>query len=302
VQDRRVIVGLVAWVSLLGLALPGCDDTHACKSKPECIRQGQCAVSEKGACVATSDEDCAGSEACKLHGKCAAVSNACVAKTDAGCQASDDCKKLGACDAYQGACANLAQSVHAECTKTCLTEGRCVMKAGQCAALSVRHCAGTSDDKPEADSACATLGHCTPQAGVCVASTDQDCKKSVVCKDAAQCAAKDGNCVAVEKDCAASKACSADGKCGAAAGKCVALNNASCRSSSRCKLDGACTAKDGACVIASSADCAQASVCTQAKHCLFKDGACTSSGGGKGDATASGAPDKAGPTTIQGLF
>ena len=57
-------------------------------------------MSEKGACIAANADDCAGSEACKLHGKCAAVSDACVAKTDAGCQASEDCKKQGACDAY----------------------------------------------------------------------------------------------------------------------------------------------------------------------------------------------------------
>ena len=220
----------------VGLAF-GCDEADACKTKPDCAHHGKCVVTESGACVARSDQDCAASDECKLHGKCAAKSGACVAASDQACQASNDCRQQGACDAYAETCVNLAQSTHAECAKTCQSEGLCAMKAGQCSALSRRHCAGTSDAKPEPDSPCATSGRCTALLGRCVAASNDDCASSSVCKDDARCVAKDGVCVATLKDCAASKACSLNGKCEEREGKCVALASADCRRSSRCKLD-----------------------------------------------------------------
>src|SRR3954467_1221535 len=91
-------------------ALGGCDETEACKAKPDCVHHGKCSASEQGACLAGSDQDCAASDECKLHGRCAAKSGACVASSDDACKASEDCRKLGACDAYTGACVNLAQA------------------------------------------------------------------------------------------------------------------------------------------------------------------------------------------------
>src|SRR5688500_14266878 len=110
-------LGSLLGVLLLGPA--GCDDTEACKSAPECKRDGKCTANEKGRCVVGSDQDCKSSEACKLHGLCGVKESACVAATDADCKTAEDCKKLGACSAYQDKCVDLGKSVHAECSKSC---------------------------------------------------------------------------------------------------------------------------------------------------------------------------------------
>src|SRR5687768_9463006 len=136
---RRIAAGVIGLAFALGAL--GCDDTEACKPKSDCKLHGKCSVNEKGSCVVAADADCAASDECRLHGKCSAKDGACVATSDQACQASDDCKKQAACDASEGVCLNLAQTVSVACTKSCQTEGRCVMKAGQCVALSRRHCA-----------------------------------------------------------------------------------------------------------------------------------------------------------------
>ena len=295
------------WLAFSFLALPalgGCDDADKCKTVPECTKDGKCSVDAKGVCVVSSDKDCSEAEACKLHGKCSAKDGECIAEEDSDCKKGDDCQKLAMCSAYHGACVDLARSIHAECSKTCTSEGLCVSQGGKCIALSRLHCAGTSDDKPEKESPCARLGHCTAKEGQCVAGSDDDCKLSALCKDEAACAAKDGACIASAEDCKKSNACATDGKCAAEDGKCVAASAADCKSSSRCKLEGLCSAKDGKCIALSSADCRQAAVCKNAKRCAAQDGACTAGGGSgsAGGAVAQEAPDKSRKTTISGVF
>ena len=157
---------------LLALSsLAACEQGDKCKAKPDCAKLGKCTADPNGICVIASNDDCKGAELCKLHGKCSAQKNACVAATDADCKGTDDCAKLGMCSAYQGLCTDLAKSVHAECSKTCETEGLCVTAFGKCAALSRLHCAGTVDEKPEKESPCAKNGLCTAKDGACAAGS-----------------------------------------------------------------------------------------------------------------------------------
>ena len=138
------VFGLLTLV--LSGVLPACDNKDACKKVPECLHQGKCTAEQSGACKVGSDQDCRASEPCKLHGKCTAKDGACTAQFDDDCKTSEDCQKLSTCNVYNGSCADLTKSFHPECAKTCPTEGKCVMKAGQCVALSRQHCAGTSEE------------------------------------------------------------------------------------------------------------------------------------------------------------
>ncbi len=298
----KKILGTALALLAIGLAPLGCDDAGACKSKADCQKLGKCTPDEKGLCAVVSSEDCAGSEQCKLHGRCHAEKGACVAASSADCKASEDCQKAAACDAYQGSCVDLGKSVHAECTKTCESEGRCVMKDGKCSAVSRRHCAGTLEAKAEPESPCGKRGQCTPDGGRCVASTNEDCAASAACKNDAHCHVNAGGCVALADDCKNSPACSNGGKCDAKEGQCVATSSADCKKAARCKLEGACSVKDGACVALTAGDCQQSSVCAQAKHCTPRDGACVGSGSSGGSAAGGPAPDKVGPSTISGIF
>lgn len=295
----RAFLGLVPLLAALIFA--GCNTTDSCKTSAECQKQGKCTADKNGVCVASSDADCKGSELCKAHGKCTAQTSTCTAATDDDCRGSEDCTKGGACSAYQGSCTDASKAMHAECSKTCASDGLCAKQGSECVALSRFHCAGTSDEKPETESPCARLGLCGAEKGKCVATSDADCARSLACKQGSQCAAKEGRCTASEESCKKSSVCANEGKCGVSEGKCAAVSAGDCRSSGRCKLEGACSLKAGACIAASSADCAQASVCTKAKRCQAKDGVCIGSGGGKGGSEKSGPPDKVGSTTISGL-
>ena len=104
-------------------ALFGCDTGDRCKQKADCARLGKCTADKNGVCVIASNDDCKSADPCKLHGKCSADKGACVAASDADCKGSEDCAKLGTCSAYQGMCTDLAKSVHAECAKSCESEG-----------------------------------------------------------------------------------------------------------------------------------------------------------------------------------
>src|SRR5690606_21000893 len=114
------------------------------------------------------------------------------AESDGDCKGSEGCSKEQRCSAYRGECVDLTRAIHAECAKSCGSEGLCVMRGTDCVALSRQHCAGTASGEPEKESACARLGLCTPKDGKCVAGTDQDCRGSELCKKEARCAARDG--------------------------------------------------------------------------------------------------------------
>ncbi len=290
---------LFACAGLLFFGVAACDSTDRCKSKPDCTKLGKCTVDENGLCIVDSDEDCKASEECTVKGKCTARFNECVAATNSDCQRSADCKKLGNCSAHQGSCEDPTKTVHAECAKTCGTEGTCVTQGDKCVALSRRHCSGTFDEKPDEGSPCARLGACKAEDGLCVAGSTEDCAQSSACKKEAQCTAADGRCVADEEACKKSDACSKDGRCGVKDGKCAAVASADCQKSSRCKLEGACSAKDGACVASSSVDCARSANCKTVNHCTAKNGVCVSSG--KRSQGSSEAPDKTRSTKMHGI-
>lgn len=291
-------------ITLLLLAVAGsaCEDPDRCKVKPDCAKLGKCTPSEQGACVVASSQDCKSSELCSVSGQCSAKDGACVAAGDGDCQSSQACKRQGNCSAYQGSCQNPAKTVHGECTKSCASEGACVLQAGKCVALSRLHCAGTFDETPEPESPCGAEGLCSAESGSCKATGDADCVRSAVCKDQGRCHAEGGHCVATEADCQKSAQCSKDGKCGVLAGACAATKSSDCRQSMRCPLEGTCTAKDGRCLALSAADCQRSSNCKSVNHCTPENGACVSSGQRSQAGGGSEPPDKVGSTTLNGLF
>lgn len=68
-----------------------------------CRYDGRCTLADTY-CVATSDEDCASSEACAATGKCAAVEGECRPTSPAHCEASTWCTDHGFCTLVDGAC------------------------------------------------------------------------------------------------------------------------------------------------------------------------------------------------------
>src|SRR5687767_9283218 len=89
-------------LGVAALPLAACGD--ACKDSPHCASDGLCSKAPTRACLAATDADCAGSQACKQHGRCSAKDGACTALRDGSCQASEGCKQEGNCSAYQGGC------------------------------------------------------------------------------------------------------------------------------------------------------------------------------------------------------
>ena len=109
---KKCLFGLLA-SGFLGL-LSGCDNKDACKTVPECAKQGKCTVDQSGACKVGSDQDCRDHEPCKMHGKCTAKDGACTAQTDGDCKNSDECKSNQLCSVYNGNCVDLSRSIHPE--------------------------------------------------------------------------------------------------------------------------------------------------------------------------------------------
>ena len=262
--------GLVA-VSFLATA---CGDP--CKKTTNCTADGRCTSKEDKTCHAAKDADCVPSQACTQFGKCSAQKGACVALKDATCQASDGCKSGGDCSAYQGACVSQTKALHGICMGSCGAEGRCVLQEGECTATDRFYCTGAHDGPPLDSSPCARFGFCQIDKGRCVAGSDADCQGSQLCKNAAQCRARDGACFAAEGDCKKSEACTTHGRCSAIAGRCAALTEADCKPASACKAEGACSAIHGVCMAATEADCAQSAACKESGRCKVVDGMCIS--------------------------
>lgn len=293
------------WVFWLGLLLfasssLACEDPDRCKTKPDCTKLGKCTPNEQGSCVVASSSDCKGSELCTVKGQCSAKDGICVALNDNDCRASQGCKEQRNCSAYQGACQDRAKTVHAECSKSCASEGTCVLEAGKCVAVSRFHCAGTFDETPEPESPCGARGLCGAEGGGCIGTSDADCARSTGCKEHARCHAEGGRCVATPEACQKSAQCSKDGMCGVIDGACAATSSSDCRQSLRCPLEGTCTAKDGRCLALTAADCQRSSNCKSVNHCTPENGVCVSSG--KRSQASSEPPDKVGSTTLKGLF
>jgi hypothetical protein len=164
----------------------------------ECRRDGACQIRTERAgdgiyrCYAGSDADCLGSDACTVHGRCAAAEDGeCVRPEELGsrrCATSVTCRVWGGCHPREGFCEPLSD---ADCLASleCLTQGRCH--------YDPRHvCLATPD-------ACAHTTGCELE-GLCVWEPDPpimggggrcglggqsgDCSRSLACLRDGRCA------------------------------------------------------------------------------------------------------------------
>lgn len=103
-----------------------------CLRSRMCGFEGLCSPGEEGLCIAASDEDCDGSDACH-GGRCSARDGVCIAATDEDCRGSWACKGWGRCfHDGQGACqAKLAEDCRA--STRCSREGECQLAGDVCA-------------------------------------------------------------------------------------------------------------------------------------------------------------------------
>jgi hypothetical protein len=179
-------------------------------------------------CNRAPADPCAGSDECRVDGRCAPLQGRCIAVTDAHCRSAQNCQKLG----------------------------QCSVQNGRCSAVTVTDCQTHS-------TLCAEAGMCVPRGGVCAATTGTSCKKARgrmmkidrswvsvgLCQGLGQCQAIDGRCQSRSHgDCELSFICREWGRCHAYKGTCLANSDADCRKSRACREMGACQETDGKCM------------------------------------------------------
>lgn len=102
-----------------------------CQNSAGCSSEGLCSDGEGEACVASSDDDCQGSEACTASGRCKADKGKCLAAEASHCKGSTGCTKGGACSAIGGKCV-VATDEDCQQAECCISAGRCKAKKGAC--------------------------------------------------------------------------------------------------------------------------------------------------------------------------
>lgn len=103
--------------------------------------------------------------------------------------------------------------------------------------------------KCDCDQECARPGICQLEGGLCrPPASDEDCSRTVACKDHGLCSSEGETCVARAEDCAKAPACAEHGLCTTVDGLCVATTDSSCAASRECKDHGRCRAADDVCV------------------------------------------------------
>ena len=183
------------------VAQPGqsCAATCGCKKIGWCKQQGD------GRCVASADSDCAGSEACKIHGLCAVdpANSHCSQVSEAGCKASDDCVGFGRCHAGKSL-QRCEPSSDADCagSQACSLSGECTRMVDP-GADGESYCGKLVSFDCGSSAGCAKSGYCTGSATRCSANSEADCAKSELCKTAGKCvyAPIYGQCVAPNGQC-----------------------------------------------------------------------------------------------------
>jgi hypothetical protein len=90
-------------------------------------------------------------------------------------------------------------------------------------ALDHVECIAGSDEDCRRSEVCKAYGWCTVGAGLCGATQDEDCRRARPCGELGWCSAVDGQCrAATNDDCARTRACLDLGRCTAQHGECVA--------------------------------------------------------------------------------
>ncbi|MCA9546535.1 MAG: hypothetical protein KC613_19155 [Myxococcales bacterium] len=98
------------WPLLFGLfaLTPGCDDEPGPCDK-ECAAHGWCQETADGTCIATSREDCEGSDDCAEEGYCSyAGGGLCKIGSSSDCRSADVCSEYGRCEYRHGDCCAVA--------------------------------------------------------------------------------------------------------------------------------------------------------------------------------------------------
>jgi hypothetical protein len=255
------------------LCVAGSDED--CKRGEVCRFLGKCKAAKEGVCVwgAVSGAGCrAGADPCVEWGLCTVSEGACVASSDKDCAASNHCTKYGRCKARDGRCV-VSVSEHWSCEaargptsmEPCREHGQCSAREGLCVAATDGDC--------KRSEACKDNGKCkATEAGGCAADSDASCKASDRCDGRGECSAVGGWCVARSAaGCVLAPAC----KEGLTEGWCYSgHDDEDCRDGAQCGDWGRCSYKDGWCVAASDEDCKLSTTCRTRQRCKAKDGWC----------------------------
>lgn len=107
------------------------NDFGKCVRSRYCQLEGFCTEREGGLCIAATDDDCEGSDAC-LGGRCTARDGHCIAADDDDCRGSVACSGYGRC-AHDGDEACMAISADdCQASTRCQRLGECRLEDGAC--------------------------------------------------------------------------------------------------------------------------------------------------------------------------
>lgn len=245
-----------------GCSGPGTPRENTCRGSLECLLDGRCELGAFGSCEATSDADCAASQACAERGECKAIGGYCKAEHK-HCADTDACRVHGNCEDDELGC---RAGKDADCAKStrCKDEGACKKIGNQCA-----------KDDCSTTFMCRAYGLCGKAKGECAAVTAEGCKASMGCRERGQCAVGENLCVAgQDSDCANTPGCKLSGRCSVKNGNCAAVTAKDCAASPECTIHGRCTPSEGRCVVGSNADCERALVCSAKGNCIADRSIC----------------------------
>ena len=193
-----------------------------CKNARMCKEKGLCKLTKSGFCVPGSSEDCAKTEACQSEMRCTFINGMCSVGSSDSCKTSKLCQKEGKCKRIKNKCYTPLSSGPVTCyycapgkVEDCKQSALCIQK-GLCGFAPVEDggtCIHSSNDDCKKSDACQSDGLChLVKDEVCGARSKADCK--VLCKQKGLCSFKDGYCVATsDQDCKKSEVCRVSGGC-----------------------------------------------------------------------------------------
>jgi len=136
----------------------------------------------------------------------------------------------------------------------------------------------TRDPQCVISEACSISGRCGKKTvkGVCIAVNDEDCRKSLVCRERGLCVRQKLRCVATrQRDCRSSRECTKLGACAATKGKCKPGSREDCADSDRCKIKGLCSYQEHECIARTNEDCGESQRCVVNGECEATNGRCS---------------------------
>lgn len=229
--------GLCGAVWRGGALVCGASQDAHCAASAVCPQENRCRAVD-GEC---RPSDCTAS--CAANGRCAPAGTTCVATSDQDCERSAACRERGLCTERHGRC-TLTADGKADCSRSaaCKSHGHCTSTPRGCLAVTHSDCAGSDD--------CAVRGRCAPDGqGLCRALADANCKDSEVCRRFGFCTAVAGGCALDRQDtCGALTECDYRGKCAKRGDSCVPTRDEHCALSLACVTHEQCRVEGQACV------------------------------------------------------